>query len=98
MCFRPAGAARALQCPECGTFNRPGNTECQKCGMDFKPLLAELEAQDSAAMKAPSAPGNAPQAPGNAPKAPGNAPAAPGNAPRVPGNAPKASGKQPWEK
>jgi len=69
MCFRPASAGLAVQCPECKTFNKPTATSCQKCG-----FAVEMdESTEAPAMKAPAikAPGNAP---GNAPvmpKAPG---------------------------
>jgi DNA-directed RNA polymerase subunit RPC12/RpoP len=79
MCFRPAGAAKAIKCPDCGTFNKPGNSECQKCGRDFSDLMTEAPA-----VTAPGAPGNAPAAPGNAPVAPGNAPVAPGGPKKPP--------------
>ncbi|MDR1015782.1 MAG: hypothetical protein LBL86_12525 [Coriobacteriales bacterium] len=87
MCFRPAGVARVMQCPECGAFNKPGNVVCQKCGKDFSEEIAAAEAAAAETMVAPAIPGNAPTAPGNAPR-PGNAP---GNAPR-PGNAPGPGG------
>jgi hypothetical protein len=86
MCFRPAGLAPfPLKCPECGTFNKPGNEVCQKCDFDlteaWEAAIAEkMAAQgggDAAPMQgAPTAPGAAaPTAPG-APKAP-SAPASP---------------------
>ena len=80
MCFRPAGAGFAVQCPECGTFNKPTATACQKCGYT-------VEAPEAQAAPAIKAPGNAPVAPRNASAAPGNAP----TAPDAPGNAPRAS-------
>lgn len=84
MCFRPAGAGRAPQCPQCGAFNRPDVLVCQKCGYagdDMAPNDAaapEPMAPSGSAPKAPSGPG--PKAPG-APKPPGG-PKAPGNAPQ----------------
>ncbi|MDR0500083.1 MAG: hypothetical protein LBG97_02390 [Coriobacteriales bacterium] len=85
MCFRPAGAARVMQCPQCGGYNKPDATECKKCG--YTPSEEELAALAGPAPAA-KAPGNAPVAPGNAPVAPGapkapTAPAAPG-APKPP--------------
>jgi hypothetical protein len=86
MCFRPAGAARVMQCPKCGGYNKPDATECKKCG--YAPTEAEL-----AALAGPEptvkAPGNAPVAPGNAPVPPGapKPPTAPAGA--KPPSAPK---------
>lgn len=86
MCFRPAGVARVMQCPECGAFNKPGNVVCQKCGKDFSEEIAAAEAAAAESMTAPAIPGNAPAAPGNAPKRPSapGAPKAPGGPPQPP--------------
>jgi hypothetical protein len=83
MCFRPAGVARVMQCPECGAYNKPDATSCQKCGFSVPE-----QAEDSAPPVA--APGKTAMPPGNAPGAP-TAPKAPGapTAPKAPG-APKA--------
>lgn len=36
MCFRPAGVNKPVKCPKCGTFNKPTNTKCQKCGYEWE--------------------------------------------------------------
>lgn len=77
MCYRPANAATAVKCLECGGFNKPDNEVCQKCGAD---LTASKEAAASGAAPAaakpnisltpkPAAPKPAAPAPG-APKPP----------------------------
>ena len=35
MCFRPPGAANAVQCPSCGMRNQPTVEKCKKCGADM---------------------------------------------------------------
>ncbi len=83
MCFRPSGTAQIIKCIECGSFNKPDNEVCQKCGTD---LTASKEAA-AAQMSSGNAPGI--QSPSAAPAAQsGNAPGAP-KAPGAPG-APKA--------
>lgn len=84
MCFRPAATVTIVKCLECGTFNKPTDETCKKCGAD----LAESRKAAEDAIKA-----NSPEPPAEisleakghpgAPKAPG-APAAPG-APKAPG-------------
>jgi len=80
MCFRPATAGKAMQCPNCNTFNKPTATVCQKCGMSAEDFAASAGSDQAAPMGAPAAPA-APGAPA-APKAPG-APKAP-SAPKPP--------------
>lgn len=89
MCYRPANAATAVRCIECGGFNKPDNEVCQKCGADLTESKAAAESGASAPnVGAPSAPGRpAPGAPG-APR-PMAGPGAP--KPSAP-SAPKASG------
>lgn len=87
MCFRPAATVTIVKCLECGTFNKPTDATCKKCGAD----LAESRkaAEDAIAATTPAAPKEislTPQGLDGAPKAPG-APA-PG-APKAPG-APEA--------
>ena len=88
MCYRPANAATAVKCIECGAFNKPDNEVCQKCGVDLE------ESKSAAASGGPSVGGpavGAPGAPGRpnvgAPGRPG--PGAPG-APKPAAPAPKA--------
>jgi len=88
MCYRPSTTVTVVKCLECGTFNKPDNDTCQKCGVD---LTASKEAANNAekpAIKAPATTPGAQAAPG-APKAPGapQAPSAP-SAPSAP-TAPK---------
>ncbi|MCL2883642.1 MAG: hypothetical protein FWF30_04160, partial [Coriobacteriia bacterium] len=61
MCFRPTDATRAVVCPECQTFNKPGAKVCEKCGHDLTKV-----SNAPGAPKAPAAPGapSAPKAPG----------------------------------
>lgn len=82
MCFRPAATVTIVKCLECGTFNKPTDDTCKKCGTD---LAASKEAAAKAAGVTPggakpeisltakgldsSAP-SAPKAPGGAPKPP----------------------------
>jgi hypothetical protein len=81
MCFRPAGTAMVVKCLDCGSFNKPDNEVCQKCGVD---LTASKEAAANAPAPSAGAPTQA---------APGTPPAAP-NAPKAPG-APTAPPKKP---
>lgn len=90
MCYRPANAATAVKCLECGGFNKPDNEVCQKCGADLTESKAAAESGAGApGVGAPGAPGRpGPAAPGaprpmagpGAPK-----PAAP-SAPQAPTN------------
>ncbi len=91
MCFRPAATVTIVKCLECGTFNKPTDATCKKCGAD----LAESKkaAEDAIAASTPAAPKEislTPQGLDKAPTAPG-APPTPGApaAPQAPG-APKA--------
>ncbi|MDD6784807.1 MAG: hypothetical protein PUD81_00915 [Eggerthellales bacterium] len=82
MCYRPANAATALKCIECGGFNKPDNEVCQKCGADLeasREAAASGAAAGAPAVGAPGAPGAPrPMAGPGAPK-----PAAP-TAPKAP--------------
>ena len=90
MCYRPANAATAVKCLECGGFNKPDNEVCQKCGVDLtESKAAAASGAGAPSVGAPGAPGRpGPAAPGaprpmagpGAPK-----PAAP-SAPKTPGN------------
>jgi uncharacterized OB-fold protein len=40
MCFRPAGVNKPVKCPKCGTWNKPTNTECPKCGLTANEFAA----------------------------------------------------------
>ncbi len=88
MCYRPANAATAVRCLECGGFNKPDNEVCQKCGAD----LTESKAAAASGASAPTV--GAPGAPGRpGPAAPG-APrpmAGPGAPKPVAPSAPKVS-------
>ena len=53
MCYRPANAATAVKCIECGGFNKPDNEVCQKCGAD---LTESKAAAASGAAAQPAAP------------------------------------------
>lgn len=46
MCFRPAASVTIVKCLECGTFNKPTEATCKKCGTD---LTASKEAAAEAA-------------------------------------------------
>ncbi len=46
MCFRPAATVTIVKCLECGTFNKPIDDTCKKCGAD---LTASKEAAAKAA-------------------------------------------------
>ena len=79
MCYRPANAATAVKCLECGGFNKPDNEVCQKCGADLTESKAAAESGAGApGVGAPGAP--RPMAGPGAPK-----PAAP-SAPQAPTN------------
>ena len=90
MCYRPANAATAVKCLECGGFNKPDNEVCQNCGADLtESKAAAASGAGAPSVGAPGAPGRpGPAAPGaprpmagpGAPK-----PAAP-SAPKTPGN------------
>ncbi len=77
MCFRPAASVTIVKCLECGTFNKPIDATCKKCGAD---LTASKEAAAKAAgvnqgpkveiSLKPQGLDNKPASPG-APKAPG---------------------------
>lgn len=84
MCFRPAATVTIVKCLECGTFNKPTDATCKKCGTD----LAESKkaAQDAIDANSPEPPAEIslkPKGLDDAPKAPG-APPTPG-APKAPG-------------
>lgn len=92
MCFRPAATVTIIKCTECGTFNKPTDPTCKKCGASLDE--ARKQAEDAIKASTPAAPAEisltpkgldgAPKAPG-APKASGapKAPSAPG-APKPP--------------
>lgn len=87
MCFRPAATVTIVKCLECGTFNKPTDPTCKKCGADLNE--SRKAANDAIAAVSPAAPAEislTPKGLDDAPKAPG-APAAPA-APKAPG-APK---------
>lgn len=77
MCFRPTAGARAIPCVECGSYNKPDNEVCQKCGADME---ASRKAAEAAPAPGMGAPGAAPKGPGvaGAPKAPPSGPKGPG--------------------
>lgn len=84
MCFRPAATVTIVKCLDCGTFNKPSDATCKKCGVDL--AASKKAAEDAIKANAPAAPAEislAPKGLDNAPKAPG-APAAPA-APKAPG-------------
>lgn len=91
MCFRPAASVTIVKCLECGTFNKPTDATCKKCGTD----LAESKkaAQDAIDASSPDKPAEISLKPKglddgpSAPSVPGAPPAAP-TAPKAPG-APK---------
>ena len=57
MCYRPANAATAVKCLECGGFNKPDNEVCQKCGADLTESKAAAESGAGApGVGAPGAP------------------------------------------
>lgn len=56
MCYRPANAASAVKCLECGGFNKPDNEVCQKCGADLAASKEAVAAKAAAAPAAPAAP------------------------------------------
>ena len=82
MCYRPANAATAVKCLECGGFNKPDNEVCQKCGADLtESKAAAASGAGAPGVGAPGAPGAPrPLAGPGAPK-----PAAP-SAPQAPTN------------
>lgn len=41
MCFRPAGATKPMKCLKCGTWNKPTNPACTKCGWAGEELTPE---------------------------------------------------------
>lgn len=92
MCFRPAATVTIVKCLECGTFNKPTDATCKKCGADL--AEAKKAAEDAIAASTPAAPKEISLTPQGldkaAPTAPGAPPAsgAPA-APQAPG-APKA--------
>ena len=83
MCFRPAASVTIVKCLECGTFNKPIDDTCKKCGAD---LAASKEAAAKAAGVTPGAKkveiSLTPQGLDKKPASP-NAPKAPG-APKPP--------------
>lgn len=90
MCFRPAAAVTIAKCLECGTFNKPTDPTCKKCGVSLDESRAAAQAAiDANAPERPAEISLTPQGLNGAPKAPG-APAAPA-APAAP-SAPKAPG------
>jgi len=50
MCFRPAGATKPVKCPKCGTWNKPTNLVCPKCGLTAQEF-ADFEAKAAAEKK-----------------------------------------------
>ena len=74
MCYRPANAATAVKCLECGGFNKPDNEVCQKCGAD---LTASKAAAASNAAPAAAKPNISLTAKPAAPKPAAPAPGAP---------------------
>lgn len=86
MCFRPAATVTIVKCLECGTFNKPTDATCKKCGADL--AASKKAAEDAIAASTPEQPKEislTPQGLDGAPKTPG----APG-APVPPPSAPKA--------
>ncbi len=84
MCFRPAAAVTIVKCLDCGTFNKPTDSTCKKCGVSLEASKAAAQAAiDANAPARPAEISLTPQGLGNAPAAPG-APAAPA-APKAPG-------------
>ena len=82
MCYRPANAATAVKCIECGGFNKPDNEVCQKCGADLTESKAAAESGAPLA-GGPGTPGAPrPMAGPGAPKPP--APTAAPSAPKPP--------------
>lgn len=81
MCFRPAATVTIVKCLECGTFNKPTDETCKKCGADLTESRKAADEAIKATSPAPPAEisltpkglDNAPKAPGapSAPKAPG---------------------------
>ena len=91
MCFRPAATVTIVKCLECGTFNKPTDATCKKCGADLAEAKKAAEDAIAASTPAPKEISLTPQGLDKAaPTAPG-APPAPGApaAPQAPG-APKA--------
>lgn len=86
MCFRPAATVTIVKCLECGTFNKPTDETCKKCGTDLTASRKAAEDAIASTAPAPSEISLTPQGLDDAPKAPG-APKAPA-APKAPG-APK---------
>lgn len=86
MCFRPAATVTIIKCTECGTFNKPTDPTCKKCGasLDEARRLAE-EAIKNSTPAQPAEISLTPKGLDNAPKAPGapKPPTAPG-APKPP--------------
>ncbi len=85
MCFRPAATVTIVKCLECGTFNKPTDATCKKCGTDL--AASKKAAEDAIAANTPDRPAEIslkPQGLDNAPTAPGAPPSAPG-APKAPG-------------
>lgn len=70
MCFRPAEAELNDHniCPECGTENAPGATQCSKCGAKLSKVQIEDKATGSNVAPPPPLPGMMPEIP--KPKAP----------------------------
>lgn len=85
MCFRPAATVTIIKCTECGTFNKPTDPTCKKCGASLADALKA--AQDAIASSTPAAPAEISLTPKGLDK---DKPAAPG-APKAP-TAPKAPG------
>ncbi len=86
MCYRPAATVTIVKCTECGSFNKPTNETCMKCGADLAEAKAAAQAAVASNAPAPKEISLKPKGLDGAPKAPG-APAAP-SAPAAPG-APK---------
>lgn len=86
MCFRPAATVTIVKCLECGTFNKPTDATCKKCGTDL--AASKKAAEDAIAATTPAAPAEfslKPKGLDDAPKTPGAPPQAPGAAPKAPG-------------
>ena len=46
MCYRPAAAAKASKCPNCGALNPPIAKTCLKCKTDLTVTKTEPEKED----------------------------------------------------
>ncbi len=81
MCFRPAATVTIIKCTECGTFNKPTDPTCKKCGASLdearrqaeEAIKATTPAQPAEISLKPKGLDDAPKPPSapSAPKAPG---------------------------